>query len=48
MGVLRSLPNIGPALEQQLEEVGISTLEQLIAEGSKTVWLKIKARDPSA
>lgn len=48
MGELQNLPNIGPSLEQQLEGIGVFTLEQLIAEGSKTAWLKIKARDSSA
>lgn len=48
MGELRNLVNIGPALEQQLEAVGITTYEQLKEAGSKTAWRNIKAMDPSA
>ena len=48
MGQLTKLPNIGKILEQQLNEIGITTPEQLIKAGSKQAWLKIKALDPSA
>lgn len=48
MGKLSSLPNIGEKLEQQLNEVGIYTAEQLINTGSKQAWLKIKEIDASA
>ncbi len=48
MGELRSLPNIGPALEQQLNEVQIHTVEQLKSIGSREAWLRILSRDPSA
>jgi DNA transformation protein len=48
MGELSKLPNIGPVVEAQLEEVGITTYEQLKETGSFQVWLKIKAIDDSA
>ncbi|MBU3227344.1 TfoX/Sxy family protein [Clostridium algidicarnis] len=48
MGQLFKLPNIGEILEQQLNEIGIQTVEQLKSIGSKQAWLDIKAIDPSA
>jgi DNA transformation protein len=48
MSQLSKLPNIGKALEQQLKEVGIDTIEQLRETGSKQCWLKIRAIDTSA
>lgn len=48
MGELRELPNIGEKLEQQLNEAGIYTKEQLIKIGSREAWLKIRAFDESA
>lgn len=48
MGVLTALPNIGPTLERQLNEVGISTPEQLREIGSREAWLRIQTIDPSA
>lgn len=48
MSALKSLPNIGIKLEQQLKEVGIFTSEQLKEKGSKQAWLLIKAIDSSA
>ncbi|ACV62770.1 TfoX domain protein [Desulfofarcimen acetoxidans DSM 771] len=48
MANLEVLPNIGAVVEQQLNEVGITTYEQLKDTGSKQAWLKIKAIDPSA
>ena len=48
MGKLAKLPNIGEVVEQQLNEVGITTYEQLKEAGSKQAWLKIKSIDPSA
>lgn len=48
MGELVKLQNIGKVVEQQLNEVGISTLEQLKQIGSKQAWLKIKEIDDSA
>lgn len=48
MGELTKLPNIADKLESQLADVGITTIEQLKEVGSKEVWLRILARDPSA
>lgn len=48
MGELSKLPNIGPSVEQQLNEVGITTYEQLKEIGSKQAWLKILEIDSSA
>ena len=48
MGELSKLPNIGPKEEEQLQEVGITTYEQLKEMGSQQAWLKIKAIDDSA
>jgi DNA transformation protein len=48
MTELASLINIGKSIEEQLNQVGITTYEQLKKTGSKESWLKIKAIDPSA
>lgn len=48
MGELASLLNIGSVVEEQLNEVGITTYEQLRKVGSRQAWLYIKAIDPSA
>lgn len=48
MGELSKLPNIGKVVEEQLNEVGISTYDQLKETGSKQAWLKIRAIDESA
>jgi len=48
MGELSKLPNIGKSVEEQLIAVGIQTVEQLIATGSKQAWLKIRDIDSSA
>jgi DNA transformation protein len=48
MGVLSKLPNIADKLELQLNEVGISTVEQLKEIGSREAWLRILAKDSSA
>ncbi len=48
MGELSNQVNIGKVLEQQLNETGIESLEQLKSTGSKQAWLNIKAIDPSA
>lgn len=48
MGELSTLPNIGKAVEQQLNEVGIETVKQLIEIGSKQAWIRIKRIDDSA
>ncbi|MCH5204506.1 MAG: TfoX/Sxy family protein [Oscillospiraceae bacterium] len=48
MGQLSNLPNIGKAVEKQLNEVGIITTEQLIQTGAEQAWLKIQEIDKSA
>ena len=48
MGELSKLPNIGKVLENQLNDVGINTNDDLINLGSKEAWLKIKEIDDSA
>jgi DNA transformation protein and related proteins len=40
--------NIGKVVEEQLNEVGIFTYEQLKEAGSKQAWLNIKSIDASA
>ena len=48
MGELSKLPNIGKVLEEQLNEAGIHTVDELIDIGSEEAWLKIKEIDESA
>ncbi|MEL7570296.1 MAG: TfoX/Sxy family protein [Eubacteriaceae bacterium] len=48
MDKLSALPNIGKDTEKQLNDVGITSIEQLIKTGSKQAWLKLKEIDPSA
>ena len=48
MGELTELQNIGPAVEQQLNEVGISTAEELRMVGAEAAWLRILSIDASA
>lgn len=48
MGELQTLPNIGAEVERQLHNVGITTIAELRAVGSKEAWLRILAHDPSA
>ena len=48
MGELTSLPNIGEKLENQLNNVGITTFEQLKEIGSKEAWRRILETDSSA
>lgn len=48
MSKLSELPNIGKTVEQQLNQIGIETIEQLLTVGSKQAWLKIRAIDASA
>ena len=48
MGELSELPNIGKVLENQLNDVGINTVDELIDFGSKEAWLRIKEIDESA
>lgn len=48
MGELAKLPNIGKTVEEQLNRVGITTVEELKAAGAKQAWLKIQEIDESA
>ena len=48
MGELSKLPNIGKTVEEQLNQVGITTVEELKAIGAKQAWLKIQSIDESA
>ena len=48
MGELSKLPNIGKVLEGQLNDVGISTVDDLMDIGSKEAWLRIRQMDESA
>lgn len=48
MGELSKLPNIGNVVEEQLNEVGIHTFEELKAIGAEQAWLKIQEIDESA
>lgn len=48
MGELTELPNIGPTLEQQLNDIGIKTYEELKNIGAEEAWLRIQVMDPSA
>lgn len=48
MGELAKLPNIAEKLEEQLLDVGISTVEELRKVGSREAWIRILERDPSA
>ncbi|MGN1147231.1 MAG: TfoX/Sxy family protein [Lachnospiraceae bacterium] len=48
MGELSKLPNIGKVVEEQLNEVGIVTEEDLKAIGAKQAWLKIQEIDETA
>ncbi|WP_330588231.1 TfoX/Sxy family protein [Anaerosporobacter faecicola] len=45
---LSDLPNIGKEVERQLQEVGITTYEQLKELGAIQAWQKIKEMDSSA
>lgn len=48
MGELAKLPNIGKVVEEQLNQVGISTKEELKAVGAEQAWLKIQEIDETA
>ncbi len=48
MNTLVDLPNIGPALANQLTQIGIETPAQLKQVGSKQAWLRIQQIDVSA
>jgi len=48
MEKLSDLPNIGREVEKQLNEVGITTCEQLKELGAEAAWLRIQKIDESA
>lgn len=48
MKKLSEYPNIGLAVEEQLHQVGIDTIDQLQEIGSQEAWLKIQSIDPTA
>lgn len=48
MGELSKLPNIGKTVEEQLNQVGITTEAELKQCGAKQAWLKIQEIDESA
>ncbi|MGN0352482.1 MAG: TfoX/Sxy family protein [Roseburia sp.] len=48
MGELSKLPNIGKQVEEQLVQVGITTVDQLKETGAKAAWLRIQEVDESA
>ena len=48
MGALSKLPNIGQNVEEQLNQVGINTVDELAKAGSKEAWLRILEIDESA
>lgn len=48
MSELTELPNIGPDTERQLQEVGITTYEQLKEIGAEQAWLMLQTIDESA
>lgn len=48
MGELSKLPNIGKTVEEQLNQVGINTADELKGIGAKEAWLKIQKIDESA
>lgn len=48
MGELSKLPNIGKVVEEQLNQIGIYTEEELKEVGAKQAWLRIQQIDESA
>ena len=48
VGELSKLPNIGKVVEEQLNQVGITTEAELKAVGAKQAWLKIQTIDETA
>lgn len=48
MGELSKLPNIGKVVEKQLEQVGITSYEELKELGAEQAWLRIQKIDDSA
>lgn len=48
MGELTKLVGIGKVVEAQLNEIGITSHEELKEMGSRQAWLKIRENDQSA
>ena len=48
MPSLQDAPNIGKVLCKQLNDVDITTIEQLREIGSREAWIRIRFRDPTA
>ena len=48
MSELAKLPNIGKTVEEQLNQVGITTAKELEKIGAEAAWLKIQGIDESA
>lgn len=48
MAELSKLPNIGKTVEEQLNQVGITTVAELTQIGAEAAWLKIQEIDESA
>lgn len=48
MGELLKLSNIGKVVEEQLNQTGVFTAEELRTIGSKQAWLKIQEIDETA
>ncbi len=46
MSKLTDLPNLGPHAAEQLEQVGVSSPEDLMALGAEQAWLKVQTIDP--
>jgi DNA transformation protein and related proteins len=48
MSQLQQLPNLGKVLAKKLEQVGITTEQQLIETGSEKAFLLVRSVDPTA
>lgn len=48
MGKLSKLPNIGNEIERQLNQVGVTTYDELKHLGVENAWLRIQEVDESA
>lgn len=48
MGELTSLPNIGLVLEKELNDIGITTVEQLRHSKAEEVFIHLKLQNPDA
>lgn len=46
--MLSTLPNIGKILAKRLEEVGIETIDELMALGSTNIFIRLLAIDETA